>query len=66
MDSVYGFPAVQERDYCTASEMITQLHDKRIYLTYVHFPLKLKKVACLIQDVVSPHTVVIKEWRNVA
>ena len=35
-------------------------------LNTVRFPLKLtKKVACLIQDVVSPR-VVIKEWCDVA
>jgi len=40
--------------------------DKIHYLTFCTFSFEFKKVACLIQDVVSHHTVVIKEWRDVA
>ena len=52
------------------------LHFKGVYQgrrhvnNYVRFPLKLTKVTCLIQGVwykmLYHHTVVIKEWRDVA
>jgi hypothetical protein len=53
---------------CTFS--LWSLHVIRYYLTLSTFPLKLKKVACLIQGVwykmLYHHTVVIKEWCDAA